>query len=69
MPEPVHNTVTMYARRAVIFCSFEGSYSSVLRRILVKLHVLTRLIESFPMVYGLWRYIEVKLSIPLEAHA
>ena len=40
----------------------------VLRPILVKLHILTRLIESFPMVFELWRCIEVKLSIPL-AHA
>ena len=55
--------------RNVIFCNFECSYSSVLRRILVKLYILTRLIESFPMVYGLWRCIEVKLSIPLGAHA
>ena len=53
----------------VIFCTFECSYSLVLRPILVKLHILTRLIESFPMVYGLWRCIEVKLSIPLGAHA
>ena len=53
----------------VIFCAFERSYSSVLRPILVKLHIVTRLIESFLMVYGLWRYIQVKLSIPLGAHA
>ena len=31
--------------------------------------ILTRLMESFPMVYGLWRCIEVKLSIPRGAHA
>ena len=41
----------------------------VLGPILVKFHIRTRLIESFPMVYGLWRSIEVKLSIPLGAHA
>ena len=69
LSEPVHNTVTMYARRAVIFCTFECSYSSVLHRILLKLHILTRLMESFPMVYELWHCIEVKLSIPLGAHA
>ena len=40
----------------------------VLRPILLKLHLLTRPMKSFPMVYGLWRCIEVKLSIPLEAH-
>ena len=55
--------------RNVIFCTFERSYSSVLRPILLKLHILTRLIDSFPMVYELWRCIEVKLSIPLGAHA
>ena len=53
----------------VIFCTFECSYSSVLRRILVKLHILTRLMESFPMVYELCCRISVKLSIPLGAHA
>ena len=66
---PVHNKVTMYARLAVIFCTFGCSYSSVLRPILLKLHILTRLIVSFPMVYGLWRCIEATLSIPLGAHA
>ena len=53
----------------VIFCTFECSYSSVLRCILLKLHILTRLIESFPTLYGLWSCIEIKLSIPLGAHA
>ena len=55
--------------RNVIFCTFKRSFSSVLRPILVKLHILTRPIESFPMVYELWRGIEVKLSIPLGANA
>ena len=41
--------------RHVIFCTFECSYSSVLRPIQLKLHLLTRLIESVPMVYRLWR--------------
>ena len=53
----------------VIFCTFECSYSSVLRRILLKLHILTCLIESFATLYGLWSCIEVKLSISLRAHA
>ena len=53
----------------VIFCTFECSYSSVLRRILLKLHILTHLIESFPTLYSLWSCIEVKLSNPLGAHA
>ena len=60
---------TMYAHRAIsFFCTFKGSYWPVLRPILVKLHILTRLIELFPMVYGLWSCNEIKLSIPLGAH-
>ena len=62
--------MTVYARRAMsLFCTFECSYSLVLRPILVKLHILARLMESFSVVYELWRRIEVKLSIPLGAHA
>ena len=53
----------------VNFCTFEGFYFSVLRPILVKLHILGRLIESFLMVYSIWSCIEIKMSIPLEAHA
>ena len=41
----------------------------VLRPILVKLHILTRLMESFAMVYESWRCIEVKMSIALGAQA
>ena len=55
--------------RNVMFCTFKRSSFPVLRPILMKLHILTRLIESFPMVYWLWRCIEVKLSISLGAHA
>ena len=55
--------------RNVIFCTFECSYSSVLRPILVKLHILTRLIENFPMVHGSWSCIEIEMLIPLGAHA
>ena len=55
--------------RNVIFCTFERSYSSVLRPILVKLHILTRLIDSFPMVLGSWSYIEIEMLIPLGVHA
>ena len=54
--------------RNVIFCIFECSYSSVLRPILVKLHILTCLIESFPTLYGLWSCIEKEMSIPLAAN-
>ena len=69
IPQAAHTTVTMYARRTIIFRIFECSYSSVLRPILLKLHILTRLIFSFPTLCGLWSCIEVKLSIPLRAHA
>ena len=48
-----------------LFCTFECSYSSVLRPILLKLHTLIRLIESFPTVDGLWSCIEIEMSIPL----
>ena len=52
----------------VIFCTFERSYSSVLRPILVKLHILTRLIDSFPLPYCPKSWDKEKLSISLEAH-
>ena len=69
-PLAAHTTVTMYAcLKMSILCPFEGSHSSVLRRILLKLHILTRLIESFPTLCGLWSCIEVEMSIPLGAHA
>ena len=51
--------------RNAFFCTFECSYSSALRSILLKLHTLTRLIESFPTVCGLWSCIEIEMSIPL----
>ena len=53
----------------VIFCTFERSYSLVLRPILVKLHILTHLMESFPMVHRSWSGIEIEMLIPLGAHA
>ena len=53
----------------VIFCTFERSYSSVLRPILVKLDIFTRLMDSFPMVHRSWSCIEIEMLIPLEAHA
>ena len=65
-----YNTVTMYARLAMsFFCTFERSYSSVLRPIQVQLHILTRLIDSFPMVHGSWSCIEIEMLIPPGAHA
>ena len=48
---------------------FESPYSSVLRPILLKLHFLTRLINNFPMVHGLWSCIEIEMLISLGAHA
>ena len=67
---PTHNTMThVRSCHNVIFCTFERSYSSVLRPILVKLHILTRLIESFPMVHLSWSCIEIEMFIPLGAHA
>ena len=72
-PKPVR-TCPLYSDyvrslRNTCFCTFECPYSSVLRPILLKLHTLTRLIESFPTVYGLWSCIEIEMSIPLGAHA
>ena len=52
-----------------MFCTFERSYSSVLRPILVKLHILTRLMERFPKVHRSWSCIEIEMLIPLGAHA
>ena len=65
IPLVAHTTVTMYVRRTVIFCTFECSYSSVLRRILLKLHILTHLIESFPIMYGLWSCTDAGLHLEL----
>ena len=69
VPLAAHTTLTMYACRKMSFCHFKGSHSSVLHCILLKLHILTHLIESFPMVYGLWSCIEIEMSIPPGAHA
>ena len=73
LPRLVQNYVQysdhVRSSRNVIFCTFECSYSSVLLRILLKMHILTRLIEGFPTLYSSWSCIEVKLSIPPGAHA
>ena len=55
----------LHLSRNVNFCPFEGLYFSVLRPILLKLHIIAHLIESFPTFYSLWSCIEVKLSTPL----
>ena len=44
-----------------LFCTSECSYFSVLRPILLKLHILTRLIESFARTYRSWWCAEEKL--------
>ena len=59
----------VHSSRNVIFCTFERSYSSVLHPILLKLHISTRLIDSFPMVHGSWSCIEIEMLIPIGAHA
>ena len=50
------------------FCLFEGFHFSVLRPILLKLHLLTHLIQSFSTVYGLCSSIGIKMSIHLAAN-
>ena len=55
--------------RNAFFSTFECSYSSVLRPILLKLLTLTRLVKTFPTVCGLWNCIEIEMYIPLGAHA
>ena len=72
LPKPVQ-TCSQYSghvrlSRNVIFCAFDGSPFSVLRPILLKLHILPRLIESFPEV-RLRSCIGIEMSIPLGAHA
>ena len=59
----------MYGRRTMSFFALLNALILHLRRIQLKLHILTRLIESFPALYGLWSGSEVKLSIPVGAHA
>ena len=46
----------------------EGRNFFVLRPILVKFHIRTRLIEGFPREHGSWSWAKEKLLIPLEAH-
>ena len=47
------------------FSPCESCYFTILGPILLKLHILAQLIESFPTAYGLRNCIEIKLSIPL----
>ena len=49
IPQAAHTTVTMYARRKMSFFALSNALIfSVLRPILLKLQILTCLIESFP---------------------
>ena len=52
----------------VNFYTFHGFCFPVSRPILLKLHILARLIESFQMTYGPKSCDKEKLSIPLEVH-
>ena len=69
---PVHTSVIIYALRAMAVSHWishcESCYFSILRAILLRLHIFAHLIESHPTVHGLSSCIEIKLSIPLAAH-
>ena len=52
----------------VEFSPSESFYFSILRAILLKLHVFAHLIKSYQTVYGLSSCIEIKMSIPQAAH-
>ena len=58
-----------HALKTVNLNSFKCRNFLALLPVLLKLHILTRLIESFPTVYGLWSSIEIEMYIPLGAHA
>ena len=47
----------------------KSCYLSILRPILLKLQIFAHLIERFSTMYGLCSCIEIKMSIPLGAHA
>ena len=48
--------------------SLERRNFLVVRPVLLKLHISTQLIGSFPMTYGPWSCDKEKSLIPLEAH-
>ena len=52
----------------VNFYTFSGFCFPVSHPILLKLHILAPLIESFPTTYGPKSCDKKKLSIPLEVH-
>ena len=47
---------------------FERPNLWVLIPALPKMHISAQLIDSFSLPYGSWRWVEEKLSFPLEAH-
>ena len=49
----------------VNFYTYDSFYFPLSRPILLKLHILAHLIESFRTVYGLCGCVEIKMSIPL----
>ena len=52
-----------------IYVPFKSFYFSVLHPILLKLNMSAHLIQSFPTAFSLCSCFEIKLSVPLEAHA
>ena len=53
----------------LVFSPCESCYFWIFGPILLKLHILAHLIESFPTVYGLCSCIKIKMPIPLAAHS
>ena len=51
------------------FSPWESCYLSILDLCWVKLHILAGLIDSFPTEFGMCSCNEIKMSIPLGAHA
>ena len=68
IPLAAHTTVTMYACRKMSFFALSKALILQSCRILLKVHNLTRLIESFPTFHGLWSCLETEMSIPLGDH-
>ena len=69
IPLAAHTTVTIYDCCEMSFLHSQRLLFFVLRPILLKLHILARLIESFPSVHGWCSCNEIKMSFPLGAHA
>ena len=68
----VHTSeTTLFAQLQFLveFSPWESCYFSILDLCLVKMHILTGLIESFPTEFGMCSCNEIKMSIPLGAHA